>query len=450
MFVSPALAYASVFFSEIMYDLEGSDEGREWVEVWNDGSSGIDLTSYKFRENNTNHSLVAYQGSGTLAAGGYAIIADDPVKFLSDHSGFSGTILDSSFSLSNTGETLVLKDSSLVDLDSVTYTNTSGAAGDGNSLQKSGSSWVAAAATPGAGYSTSSNSSSSGSSSGSSSSSSSSSSSNSSSSGGGTVYSGPTPVESLYAYAGEDRSAVAGADIVFKGKGFGLNKEPLVNARYLWSFGDGSRLEGESVIHAYRYPGEYFLSLTVSSGALSGADYAVITVRDPEIRILNFYSGSEGYTEIENASDLRLDLSRWQLTGSTVLFTFPDETYVLARRSIRFPNVITGLYSQPILRYPNGREVKLLSVTIPAVKPPTPALEKISTTPVVKKTEAVVPRPTLSAAAAESVPKKDPSPLTNTWYLGLLGLAVIGVAGAVLLRRSRASYQLADEFEIVE
>ena len=399
LFVSPALAYASVFFSEIMYDLSGSDDGREWVEVHNDGSGSVDISAYKFYEGNTNHSLPAYQGNGTITPGGYAIIADDPVKFLSDNSGFTGTILDSSFSLSNSGETLTLRDSSLVDLDVVTYTNTGGAAGDGNSLQKSGSSWVAAPATPGADYA-SSGSSPSGSSSSSSSSGSSSSSSDSSGSGGGTVYSGPAPVESLHAYAGDDRAVVAGADVVFKGKGFGLNKEPLVNARYLWSFGDGSRLDGESVVHAYRYPGEYILSLTVSSGLLSGADYAVINVRDPEIRILNFYSGSEGYTEIENASDLRLDLSRWQLTGSTVLFTFPDETYVLDRRSIRFPNVITGLYSQPVLRYPNGREVKLLPVTIPVIKSPTPALEKISTTLAVKKTETVVPRPALSAATA--------------------------------------------------
>ena len=78
--------------SEVMYDVSGTDSGREWIELQNTGSTPVDLTSLKLFEANTNHSLVESQGSATLAAGGFAIIADDPAKFKVDWPNFAGVI----------------------------------------------------------------------------------------------------------------------------------------------------------------------------------------------------------------------------------------------------------------------------------------------------------------------------------------------------------------------
>jgi len=100
-----------------MYDLEGSDSGREWIEVCADNET--DLSTWKFFEEGSNHGLTLYQGD-VLSAQGCAVIVDDAGKFLEDMPSFSGTIYDSSWStLKNTGETLTIRDADLNDVDTV-------------------------------------------------------------------------------------------------------------------------------------------------------------------------------------------------------------------------------------------------------------------------------------------------------------------------------------------
>src|SRR4051812_27298350 len=96
-------ALAQVVINEVMYDLPGTDTGREWIEVYNGGSSSVDLSGWKLFEASTTHALTNVSGGTTLSAGGYAIIADDASKFLIDWPSFAGTLFDSVFSLSNTG-----------------------------------------------------------------------------------------------------------------------------------------------------------------------------------------------------------------------------------------------------------------------------------------------------------------------------------------------------------
>src|SRR5258708_21866234 len=129
------LSVSALSITEIMYDPEGADTGREWIEVYNDGSAA-DLSKWKFFEGGTNHGLVSAQGDATIPNGGYAVIADNPQKFLLDFPSYSGALFDSSFSLKNTRETLALKDVLLAIVASVTYDPPWGAVGDGNSLHK--------------------------------------------------------------------------------------------------------------------------------------------------------------------------------------------------------------------------------------------------------------------------------------------------------------------------
>lgn len=149
LLLAPAGASASVQITEIMYDVSGSDAGREWVEVTNAGAGPADLSAYKFFEANANHALVLAGGAGVLPPGASAVIAQDPAKFKADWPFYFGALFDSSFSLSNSGETLAIKNAALAVEDSVTYQSSAGASGDGESLQRSASGWVAAAPTPG-------------------------------------------------------------------------------------------------------------------------------------------------------------------------------------------------------------------------------------------------------------------------------------------------------------
>ncbi|KKU94134.1 MAG: S-layer-like protein array protein [Candidatus Jorgensenbacteria bacterium GW2011_GWA1_48_13] len=138
-----------IIINEIMYDLPGADTDREWIEIFNNGTTTVDLSSWKFFESNTNHSLALVRGSVNLPPGGYAVIAASTTKFLlEDNPTYSGTLLDSSFSLSNSGETIVIKNDTLL-IDEVTYSSNTGANGDGDSLQLINGSWQAAEPTPG-------------------------------------------------------------------------------------------------------------------------------------------------------------------------------------------------------------------------------------------------------------------------------------------------------------
>jgi len=144
----PAPQFFPIIINEIMYDLEGSDDGREWIEIFNTGTSEVDLTNWSFYEKETNHKLTLIRGTATLSANGYAIIADNAEKFLEDHPNYSGTLFDSAFSLSNTREKIAIKNGDLI-IDEVTYESSWGANGDGNSLQKFDNQWLAAPPTPG-------------------------------------------------------------------------------------------------------------------------------------------------------------------------------------------------------------------------------------------------------------------------------------------------------------
>lgn len=108
---APITALAAVEITNIVYDVEGADEGREWLEVTNKGGEAVDISKFKLLEAGVNHKLTIAAGSAVLAPGTSAVITQSPPTFLSEHSGFAKAVFKSSFSLSNTGETLAILNS---------------------------------------------------------------------------------------------------------------------------------------------------------------------------------------------------------------------------------------------------------------------------------------------------------------------------------------------------
>ncbi len=133
-FILPVIASAQVVISEIMYDPDGLDSGREWIEVTNTGENPVDISGWKFRENSINHSLNVISGVSVLSGGQSAIIADNANTFISENPTFSGNLFDSSFSLSNSGERLSVLNNSLEEVDYVNYLSDWGASGTDESL----------------------------------------------------------------------------------------------------------------------------------------------------------------------------------------------------------------------------------------------------------------------------------------------------------------------------
>ena len=149
LFLPRSFAMADLEISEIMYDLKsGSDDGREWVEVYNNSDQAVDLSTYKFFEGDVNHKLTLVEGSAKTREGEYVVIVSDPIKFKKDWPSFVGNIFDSSFSLSNTGEYLAIKDVDKI-ITEYSYNTSLGGAGDGKSLQKINDVWASSLPTPG-------------------------------------------------------------------------------------------------------------------------------------------------------------------------------------------------------------------------------------------------------------------------------------------------------------
>ena len=120
LLISPTYA-AQVEITEIMYDLEGADKDREWIEVT--FNEQINFSKWKFYEAETNHRLKLAKGTDLISLGDYAIIVRKEANFLVDNPSFTGNLFTSTFSLSNTGETLEIRNENKSTIFSVAYSS---------------------------------------------------------------------------------------------------------------------------------------------------------------------------------------------------------------------------------------------------------------------------------------------------------------------------------------
>ena len=136
-----AFQAGDLVINEIMYSLAGSDPNHEWVEIYNNSGRAITLTGsnsgWRFNDG-SNHLLNESEtvGSMTISAGGYAILSASTTVFLSDHSGFSGAVIDTAMSLKNSTSTIKIISPTETTIDEVTYYNSWGADGDGKTLER--------------------------------------------------------------------------------------------------------------------------------------------------------------------------------------------------------------------------------------------------------------------------------------------------------------------------
>ncbi len=355
----PQCAVAQVVISEIMYDLSsGSDTGREWVEVFNAGASSVHFTDWKFFEANTNHALSAVQGGESVASGAYAIIVDDATKFLADHPGYTGQLFKSTFSLSNTGETLAIHmpPPDLTETDTISYQSAWGGNGDGKSLQRERTSdtvYAALAPTPGTGAL-----SVSGSSTGDTQSASTTV--NQTTSSATQTLSSissyvPPPSPDIFVDAGDDRTTIVAADTEFDARAYDKNDHVLSNdhVRFLWNFGDGSSAEGPAVEHHFEYPGRYVVVVYIAENKSAASDRFVVTAEPANIVVVAL---PDGGIAIENGAGKEIDISYWIVRQSGHVFTMPEHSVILAGDAMRISQKILGFASNSSveLEYPNG------------------------------------------------------------------------------------------------
>lgn len=444
----PFIVSAQISITEIMYDLEGGDAGREWIEIYNSGGSAIDLAEWKLFENGTNHSLSVVQGSEVLSSGSYAVIADNAETFRGDWGSYSGLLLDSSFSLSNTGEFISVRDAEGSDVDSVTYSSDWGATGDGSSLNLKGSSWAPATPTPGAASAgtiveeefkaddetkDSESVMRSGSSSGSSS---------------GTYSSVRRYLTSLE--AGSDRVMFVGAGEYFEAQAHDQFGGTLAAITYQWNFGNGTVAEGKRILHQYDYPGMYVVAVTAHAAQdRHTTERFTVEVKPLELTIS---SVTYQYIAIENKTNRDIDLSMWALRAGPERFDFPEGTVILAGSTLTFPNEVTGLDTtgrDVALHYPSKATAHHISWNTPTQAATSLSLAAAVPPVVSQREESILKEPDEQIALAAETLEVGGDNL-YIWLLALLALLSLSVIGLLFIRNKVESVAEADQYTIID
>lgn len=132
LFIMSVMIHSEIMINEIMYNPSGDDE-TEFVELYNSGGTEVNLDGYRLTKA---VEFVFPAGTGLLPDH-YMLITKDTSKFRGYY-GFSADF-EWSGTLNNTGESILLRNASLVQIDSVYYRSGSGwpttANGKGPSLE---------------------------------------------------------------------------------------------------------------------------------------------------------------------------------------------------------------------------------------------------------------------------------------------------------------------------
>ncbi|MBD3249743.1 PKD domain-containing protein, partial [Candidatus Woesearchaeota archaeon] len=122
---TPIAITGNVILNEIMYDAVDETDG-EWIEIYNNETFDINITGWILFES-TNKTL-SPNSTGIISSKDFAIITDNPTVFLSNHSGFTKPVFETStgISLSNDGDMLKIYDSNDSLIDIVNYSSTWG------------------------------------------------------------------------------------------------------------------------------------------------------------------------------------------------------------------------------------------------------------------------------------------------------------------------------------
>ncbi len=349
--------------TEIFSNPTSDDSGREWVEIYNDTATLIDLSSISLSiKGGSPVSATLVTGDTKLLPGSYAVIGSTVggvTKVGLDYPTYVGTVLKANISLVNTGVTSI--DIRLLGsvVDSISsYT----AAREGYSYARVGTTFSVVEPTFGK--------------------------ENSASSqtvpltdqestttqivgNQATIPQMSPPSADIVIYLPQERTVVAGAPSIFSTSALTQSGKQISNVSYTWSFGDGGQGTGSTTVYRYFYPGRYVAYVDASNGLVAGKARMLIKVVSPELNLSGIrYSKYGSYVELGNPNPYELDISTWKLSIDGAMYSLPINTVLLpgtttvhglalgfASTSVRTDSVIRLLFSnnEEVARAPQAK-----------------------------------------------------------------------------------------------
>lgn len=325
-------AYAGVIINEIAWMGTQESQYGEWIELFNEDSSSIDLSGWGLYESSGEVLIISL--SKIIGANGYLLIerttasSPDPVLGINDESGpFGGS------GLSNTGEYLVLKDEAGNVIDSLDFSSMwpAGNAETKETMQKSNGSWITASPTPKAQNNSTDNTSSG----------------DESSSSSSTLQ----KKEEENKTGGKLKMSVKSPSFISIPVDFKISSTNTSCRKYFINFGDGSFEEvknkiGEKFSHIYYYTGEYVVTLdcfkSYSKEEPEATDKIVLKIISSDISISRVGEEKDFFLEITNDTSYDADISSWFITGESKKFIFPKNTIIKSKNKITLSPKITG------------------------------------------------------------------------------------------------------------
>lgn len=421
----PQIAHAAVRITEVAWMGTTDSQYSEWLELYNDGDTSLNLAGWKLYEGDGG--ALVFTLTKSIATNGYLLIerttasAPDAVSGINDEAGSFGAS-----GLANTGEHLVLKDSSGTTVDELDYLDgwPGGDATTKETMQRAGESWITAPATPKAPVSG----------------------------------DGETSVDEDEQKLAQDPHPIPKTSpnkpsivftvppVVYRGVEYEFGAEPVLEYNYrinkgaiYWNFGDGVTMRGDEVRparHTYHHTGTYTMYVSFSDAITKNAPL----IGTKKIRVIEpaLTATLVGKTAIEltNASSMPIDLSGWKALVDGRYVSIPEMTIVADKSTATIPLIALGISSASSMRMvdPSGALVADTKVQSTPVR--TVPVEDV---PSVQKEEYEFPTEDLVASASDIESKPSSSPIHNRTKTIVFGAVVLFVIGlSILLERAMA------------
>jgi hypothetical protein len=354
LFLSGSVS-AQVLINEVGWMGTNISAADEWIELYNNSSSTVDLTGWKL---SAADGTPAISLSGSLPASGFGLLerTDD-----STVPGVPALVIYTG-ALSNSGETLVLKDGQGVVIDTVDGSGgwPGGSSTTFETMQRIGGAWSTGASTPGTAnieaVTSSENQ-------------------NTESPSGQSGESEHESEEKTETHVGHiekpsyflrmlvpDGTLSVGMRLQFKGSVTRSDKTTIETGRIVWSFGDGTSIDQskpDPILHTYKEAGTYVVVLQFFETPFDNVPTALerkeITVISSDI-ILSIEE--KGY-RLTNKTGRDVNLAGWEITDWKSGFVFPQYTYIKADASLLVSYQTAGFRSEYAKLYtPDGEVVR--------------------------------------------------------------------------------------------